>query len=213
MRFGIRRLRHRARVVAPLAARVGGVTLIELMVVIAISAILLAVGVPMMTSFVDRNRVATQVNELIADMALTRSEALARRGRVILCRSANPTSAAAQCDGASTDWNGGWIIFVDNMAPTDADHFQRDTDPVNGEPVIRAYARTSTQVSITAGTALAGLTVTPDGTVWLLNGDPLSSLGTPLRVDFAGSEAGNRRSLCIGNGGVARTSSTFQSCA
>src|SRR5690606_41400331 len=81
-----------------------GVTLIELLVVIAISAILLAVGVPMMTTFVDRNRVATQVNELIADIALTRSEALARRARVILCRG----TEASGCDTAGTDWGGGW---------------------------------------------------------------------------------------------------------
>jgi type IV fimbrial biogenesis protein FimT len=204
MRSGIRRLEHRARA--------AGVTLIELMVVVAISAILLAVGVPMMHTFVDRNRVATQVNEMIADIALTRSEAIARRGRVIMCRSSNPTSTTAQCDGAATDWNSGWIVFVDNTSPTDADPFQRDTSSGTDEPVVRAFTRTATQVSITANSAFAGLTVTPDGTVWLLNGDPLGSLAQPLRLDFAGSENENRRSLCIGNGGVARTSNTYQSC-
>lgn len=191
-------------------ARLAGVTLIELMVVVAISAILLAVGMPMMSSFIDRNRVATQVNELIADVALTRSEAIARRGRVVLCRSANPTVADPTCDGAAADWRSGWIVFVDNTAAGAA--FQRDA----GELLIRQYAPTGAQVALTAAPALGGVTVTADGTVWTLDGNPLSSLGAgvePLRMDFTGSENANRRSLCIATTGRARTSTTFGSCS
>lgn len=183
-----------------------GVTLIELLVVIAISAILLAVGVPMMTTFVDRNRVATQVNELIADIALTRSEALARRARVILCRG----TEASGCDTAGTDWGGGWIVFVDNAAA--GTPFGLDAN----DTMIRSFTRTSQQVAITAAPAFAGLSVTADGTVWLLDGSPLSSLGLgaePLRIDFAGTEDSNRRSLCIATTGRARTSTTFGSCS
>jgi type IV fimbrial biogenesis protein FimT len=192
-----------------------GVTLIELMVVLAISAILLAIGVPMMSTFVDRNRVATQVNELIADIALTRSEALARRGRVILCRSADPTAAGAQCDAAATDWNSGWIVFVDNTAAGDPDPFQRDTADASERP-IRVFTRTSPQVTITASPALAGLSVTADGTTWTMDGNPLSSLNAgaePLRIDFAGTDNANRRSLCVATTGRARTSNTFGSCS
>lgn len=190
-----------------------GVTLIELLVVIAIAAIVLAVGVPSLTTFIDRNRVAGEVNELLADLALTRSEALARRGRVILCRSVDPSAAAATCDTAAEDWDSGWIVFVDNTAGGTA--FQRDpADPV--EAVIRAYRRTSPQVEIRARPAFAGLSVTADGTVWLLNGDPIASLAAgvaePLRIDFAGAEERNRRSLCIATTGRARTSNSYGDC-
>lgn len=195
------------------ARRRRGVTLIELLVVIAIAAILLAIGVPSFSTFIDRNRVAGEVNEMLADLALTRSEALARRGRVIMCRSADPVAAHAACDGANTDWSSGWIVFVDNVGG--ATPFQRDpADPV--EAVIRAYVRTSPQVDIRASAAVAGLSVTADGTVWLLNGDPLSSLAPsqaePLRFDFAGAENANRRSLCLATSGRARTSSSFGAC-
>jgi prepilin-type N-terminal cleavage/methylation domain-containing protein len=190
-----------------------GFTLIELLVVIAISAILLAVGVPSFSYMIDRNRVAGEVNEMLADLALTRSEALARRGRVIMCRSTNPALASATCDAAATDWSSGWIVFVDNTTAGTA--FQRDPGDAT-EAIIRAYARTSPQVSLTANPAFAGITVTADGTVFVLDGNPLTSLGAgaePLRIDFAGADASNRRSLCVATTGRARTSASFGACA
>jgi len=187
-----------------------GFTLVEMMVVIAIGAILLAVGVPSFTYMMDRTRVANEVNEVLADLALTRAEAITRRGRVIMCRSSAPTSPTAICDAASTDWTSGWIVFVDSTTTGVA--FQRD-DP--GEPIIRAYVSSSQQVTITAAPALAGLTVTADGTVFVLDGNPLSSLGAatePLRIDFSGSDPSNRRSVCVATTGRARTSTTFGAC-
>jgi type IV fimbrial biogenesis protein FimT len=186
-----------------------GFTLIEMMVVIAISAILLAVGVPSFTYMMDRTRVANEVNEVLADLALTRAEAITRRGRVIICRSSTPTSASATCDVASTDWTPGWIVFVDDTTTGTA--FQRDP----AEPIIRGYVTSTQQVTITAAPALAGLTVTADGTVFVLDGNPLNSLGTatePLRIDFSGTDPSNRRSVCVATTGRARTSSTFGVC-
>jgi len=188
---------------------VSGFTLIEMMMVIAISAVLLAVGVPSFSYMIDRNRVAGEVNEMLADLALTRSEALARRGRVIICRSANPTAATAQCDAAATDWNAGWIVFIDDTTTGTA--YQRDA----AEAVIRTYVRTSTRVAISSTPAFAGLTVTSDGTVFVLDGNPLSSLGAgaePLRIDFSGNDNSNKRSLCIATTGRARTSNSFGAC-
>jgi streptogramin lyase len=127
--------------------------------------------------------------------------------------SAKSVAAHAACDAANADWSSGWIVFVDN--PNGATPFQRDpADPA--EAVIRAYVRTSPQVAIRANAAVAGLSVTADGTVWLLNGDPLSSLAPsqaePLRFDFAGAENANCRSLCIATSGRARLSSAFGAC-
>jgi type IV fimbrial biogenesis protein FimT len=182
-----------------------GFTLIEMLVVIAISAILLAVGVPSFSYMIDRNRVAGEVNQMLADLALTRSEALARRTRVVMCRSANPTTGGT-CDGAATDWNSGWVVFVDDTTAGVA--FQRDA----AEPIIRAYMRTSQQVALTATPALAGITVTADGTVFLLDGTPIAG-GAELRIDFSGNDSANSRSLCISTTGRARISTTFGLCA
>lgn len=188
----------------------GGFTLVEMLVVLVIAAILLAVGVPSFTYMVDRNRVAGEVNEMLADLALTRSEALARRGRVIICRSGNPTDPDAICD-AGGDWNAGWIVFIDNT--TAGTPFQRDTATALGETIIRAYTRTSPRIGITPVPALAGLTVTADGTVFLLDGTPIAGSAEPLRIDFAGADDANKRSVCIATTGRARTSATFGTCS
>ncbi len=182
-----------------------GVTLIELMIVLAISAILLAVGVPMFSTFVDRNRVAAEVNALIADLALTRSEALARRGRVGLCASANPTAAAATC--AAGAWTTGWIVYVDNGATIGT----RDA----GEEIIRVHTPSAPGITVTPNLALTGIYVTSDGTVFDSTNTPLGAMGAtdPLRFNVAGSEDANRRTVCINATGRARVSTTWDSCA
>lgn len=95
-----------------------GVTLIELLITLAILAILVVIGFPSMQEAFRTNRVSTFSNDLLAAAAYARSEAVRRSGRVALCASPDPTSggsdpaaAAATCDG--TAWHRGWIVFVD----------------------------------------------------------------------------------------------------
>ncbi len=184
-----------------------GFTLVEMLVVVALGAILLAVGVPSFTFMLDRNRVSSEVNEMLADLSLARSEAISRRGRVVLCRSNDPRSAGALCDGPGSDWNSGWIIFVDD--PAAATVFQRD---VATEPVIRAYLRGTGDVALAATPAFAGVVFTSDGSVFGLDGNPLGPPPEPVRIDFTGKDASNRRSLCIATAGRVRLSATYGAC-
>lgn len=57
-----------------------GFTLIELMVVIAILAIVLSIGVPSFTNMVKNNRLTSAANDMVAMLQFARSEAV-RRGR------------------------------------------------------------------------------------------------------------------------------------
>lgn len=84
-----------------------GFTLIELMITIAIAGILLAVAAPSFRDLLFNNRIATQTNDLISDLALARSEAAKRGGRVTVCTS----SDGATCTNSS--WSEGRIVFVD----------------------------------------------------------------------------------------------------
>jgi type IV fimbrial biogenesis protein FimT len=89
--------------------KAGGLTLLELMMTLAVAAILLTIGAPGYHSVIQNNRAATQINSLVSALNLARSEAVKRGSRVSICASSNQTS----CSG-SPDWATGWIVFTDN---------------------------------------------------------------------------------------------------
>ena len=85
--------------------RIGGFTLFELMVTLAVAALILSLGVPGFRSFIQNNRAATHTNDVVTALNLGRSEATRRGAPVLLCSS----SDGATCSG-SNDWSSGWIV-------------------------------------------------------------------------------------------------------
>ena len=79
----------------------------ELMVAVGIVGILLAVAAPSFRDTIMNVRMTAQTNDLMADLALARSEASKRNVNVFLCASSNQT----QCNSA--DWSTGWLVFAD----------------------------------------------------------------------------------------------------
>lgn len=92
------------------AARSSGFTLLELMIALAIIGILLAVAAPSFREAMMNVRISAQTNDLMADLALARSEAVKRNQTVYLCTSRDQ----ATCNGDS--WSQGWIVAVDANA-------------------------------------------------------------------------------------------------
>lgn len=94
-----------------------GFTLAELLITLGITAIILTTAVPSVSNTIKNNRLATQVNNMIADIHFARSEAAKRDVRVILCRSEDPNSATPKCgiDGKNDyTWTQGYLIFADD---------------------------------------------------------------------------------------------------
>lgn len=86
-----------------------GFTLIELMITLAVAAILLTIGIPSFTDFIKNNRLVSYTNEFVAGAHLARSEAIKRRRYGYVCASSNQTS----CTGG-TNWAVGWITWIDD---------------------------------------------------------------------------------------------------
>lgn len=91
-----------------------GMTLHELMVVIAIIAILAGIAVPSMSSFFGTTRARTASSDLLTEMSLARSEAARRGVPVSICPTTDSCTGAAtpSCTGTN-DWNNNRLVFVD----------------------------------------------------------------------------------------------------
>jgi len=117
-------------------------TLLELMIVVALIAIVTAYGLPRLKGFTTNTGLISNTNALVAALQYARSSAINDQGRVVICTSDNAMTGAPTCGGAATLWHEGWIIF-------------RDTDNNatfgSGDVLLRAQAKV----------AIAGITITP----------------------------------------------------
>ena len=106
--------------------RIKGFTLIELMIAVALAAIIITMAAPSFNSAMKKNKIVAETNELIADINFARSEAVKRSMPVVLCRSASPSNASPSCSGSASNWSSGWLVFAD----TDGDNSYAPADDV-----------------------------------------------------------------------------------
>ena len=84
-------------------------TLIELLITLAVAALLATVAVPAMHRLLVAQRMTSQVNTLITHLSLGRSEAAVRNRQVVLCKSADGNVCSSRAR-----WSNGWILFADD---------------------------------------------------------------------------------------------------
>jgi type IV fimbrial biogenesis protein FimT len=120
--------------------RVGGFTLVELMVTVSIAAILLAVGVPSFSRLIAANRMASQTNELVSSLNLARAEAVRRSSGVSL-----------RTDATTNEFAGGWKIFtdpdLDGAAPSAGDVL-RQAAALSAKTTVRRVIRTTVSAGV-----------------------------------------------------------------
>lgn len=116
--------------------RARGFTLVELMVTIAVLVVVLGIAAPSLQGVINRNRVTSVANEVVAALNTARMEAVRRNRAAKLC----PSVDGASCSGS--DW-GRLIIFIDENG---------DGNVGGTEEVVRDLAFNARGISITAST-------------------------------------------------------------
>jgi len=166
----------------PIPARLRGFTLIELMVTIALAAILMSVAAPSMTKMIGANRVQTEVSSFVNDLQFARSEAIKEGQPVTACPSSNGTS----CLAANT-WQAGWIVFSDPNGNATVD---TNEDVLRWRPLLKGGD------TFVAAPTTAAVTFNREGFT--------SSLGTSLvtfKLHTADNVAKSTRCVAVSIGG------------
>jgi len=94
-----------------------GFTLIELLVALAVAAILLGIGIPSFSSAIKNGRVSSDYSQITQALYLARSEAVKSHMAVTVCPKKGID--ATQCGENYTDWQYGWLVFIDDAYASD----------------------------------------------------------------------------------------------
>lgn len=167
----------------------GGVTLIELLTVLAVMAIFQTLAVPAMSALLDSIRLSTGINTLLTSIHFARNEAAKRNDRVVMCKSAG-TGACVRSGG----WEQGWIVFHDrnNNALFDA-----------GESILLSEPALPTHLKLVGNSPFANyVSYTANGTAQLISGAFQAGRFTLCRQSETSVPA---REVVISPGGRPRT--------
>lgn len=118
-----------------------GFTLVEVIVTMAIAAVVLSIGVPSFQSYTQNSRQTTAINELATALQLARNSAITQRVRVTLCKSNDSSAATPTCQNGpgSGDWLQGWVIFTD---------LNNDSVLNAGDVLLRAHGAINNDASV-----------------------------------------------------------------
>lgn len=164
-----------------------GFTLIELMVGLAVFAILLALAWPNFQSSIQNAQVRTAAESIVNGLQLTRAEAV-RRNSEVQFQLSNTLGGAAVSGG--TDWS----IVPDNLSTPGTPAFTTAMQTRNGNDTLNARVGAKTAVDFTAAAA-AGASL--PGNITYTGMGRLTAASTIVQIDVTNITGTSARRLSI----------------
>jgi len=125
-------------------------TLFELIVTMALAAIVMTIAIPSFTHLYNQNSVISEVNRFVAHIQYARAEAIKRQQQISICRGKN-----GQCGNVDNKtYDDGWLIYVCNgcyLRQADAAD-ERDFDASEGDLLLKAAGPSPSTITIRSNT-------------------------------------------------------------
>lgn len=124
-----------------------GFTLIELIVTVAVAAILAMIAIPSYQFLVTNNRMASEINDFVGSLHVARTEAIKSGMTVTLCVSTDGDDCAT---GTGVSWDAGWIVFMNpngNQSVDDGEALLRVHGAFDGTDTLTGNAKVSNIIS------------------------------------------------------------------
>jgi type IV fimbrial biogenesis protein FimT len=168
-----------------------GLTLLELLLVLAMMAVLTSLAAASFRGVWVQRSVSLAAEALLGDLRYARSEALKRARPVLVCQSSNGLSCTR--DGAA--WADGWLVFVDSNGNAQVD---AASDDGPAEDLLRVQSALPALASI-ASNVSTGHSITYQAT-----GSAKSAAQTIVFTPAGSGTPDSLRALCISLQGRAR---------
>ncbi|MDZ7789482.1 MAG: GspH/FimT family pseudopilin [Xanthomonadales bacterium] len=112
-----------------------GFTVIELMITIAVLAVILTVAVPSFGRFVEQQKLTATANHLVTHLQFARSQAISHNTLVAAC----PSNDGLTCTGGNR-WEDGWIVYLDPEKAGQPDQPEDVLRVVQGNPELDMHS-------------------------------------------------------------------------
>jgi len=177
-----------------------GFTLVELMVALAVVAIMGMFAAPGLRAFVQNGKTVTQTNQLVTALNYGRSEAVKRRTQVVICPFNSSQNA---CSTSSVPWDtNGWMVFADRDRDGVYDAGDGDSVLEDGEDVLlKQWKEVSNKDDINISAGALSLTYLQSG---MISGS--STIGLKVGADDSSAVSRCVRVLRTGRVGYEKMS-------
>lgn len=159
------------------ARRVLGFTIVELMVTLAVAAVLMGIAVPAFTDFVRQRNMASRNNDMVLALTYARSEAV-RRGQMVSVQAVDPAD--------DDEWGGGYCVVIGNPGDcNDPDEVLRRFSAIPDDVTFDATGGLHTRETLSfngRGLMVGGV----QGTIRLCSTDPAVNPGRVIDISPTG---------------------------